>query len=278
MNPKLNFTKLSGLGNDFILFDNREKMFSGEERDFFRKICQRRTSVGADGVILLENSDRADFKYRHFNADGSVAEMCGNGARSICYYAVTHGIAPKSLSFEIHGAIYRATVDGHQVRLTMPPPEKIWPKPGVISEDLLEEGGFVQIGVPHLVVFTSNLDALDVARLGRYYRHHPFFPAGTNVNFVQVLDSQTIRIRTYERGVEGETLACGTGSTAAAIISHLAKGLQPPITVQNPGGDLWFSWENAAFDPIFMQGAVEIIYQAELFQTREAGAAVPNFC
>jgi len=266
MHPKLTFTKLSGLGNDFILFDNREKIFSGEERDFFRKICQRRISVGADGVILLENSARADFKYRHFNADGSDAEMCGNGARSICYYAVTHGLAPQSLRFEIHGVIYQATVDGNQVRLTMPPPEKIGPKPGVVTENILTEGGFVQVGVPHFVVFAENLDTLDVARLGRFYRYHPFFPAGTNVNFVQILDPHTLRIRTYERGVEAETLACGTGSTAAAIMAHLNQGLEPPITVKNPGGDLWFSWENPAFDPILMQGAVEIIYVADLMQ------------
>lgn len=265
MKPKLKFTKLSGLGNDFILFDNRQRWFSGEERDFFRKICQRRTGIGADGVILLEDSDGANFKYRHFNADGSVAEMCGNGARSICYYAVTHQIVPKNLSFEIHGAIYHAAVEGNQVRLAMPPPEKIQTEIGIISEDFLEEGGFVQVGVPHLVVFTPALDAVEVAAIGRKYRYHPFFPAGANVNFVQILDARTIRIRTYERGVEAETLACGTGSTAAVIIANLQKGLEPPVTVKNTGGDLQFTWENPAFDPIFMQGAVEMVFQGELF-------------
>lgn len=259
----MKFTKVTGLGNDFILFDNRNQYFTGEEREFFAKICQRRISIGADGVILLENSQKADFKYRHFNSDGSVAEMCGNGARTICYYAVKNGLVPKTLSFEVEGVIYQAVVLENQVTLKMPPPTEISTHTLQIDEEYLEAGGFVQIGVPHLVVFADDVDLIDVAQIGRHYRFHPYFKNGTNVNFVQLIDNQTIKIRTYERGVEAETLACGTGATSSAIISRLVKNLIPPITVKMPGGTLTINWESN-FKTVFLEGEAAIVYDGEL--------------
>ena len=258
-----NFSKLSGLGNDFILFDNRDVRLTGTESSFFQKICQRRTGIGADGVILLENSIRATFKYRHFNADGSVAEMCGNGARSICYFAVTHRIAPPDHTFEINETLYKAQVQENQIMLTMPPPTEIRKKIDIVTEPELEEGGFVQVGVPHLVVLVPDVQQVDVAGLGFKYRHHPAFASGANVNFVECIDSNTIRIRTYERGVEAETLACGTGSTAAAIIACLKKDCQLPLQVINPGGTLTLNWD-ADFNPVYMIGPAKIVYQGNL--------------
>lgn len=269
----MNFTKITGLGNDFILFDNRHAVLSGEGRAFFREICQRRVSVGADGVILLEASQRADFKYRHFNSDGSDAEMCGNGARSICYYAFVNKIVSAHHSFEVNEAIYEAWVKGNQVKLKMPPPEQIIPELGIVTEAELEEGGFVQVGVPHLVIFSSDVTQIDLMQIGRHYRFHPQFTRGANVNFVQVLDAKTIQIRTYERGVEAQTLACGTGSTAAAIIAALKKGLNPPIQVNNPGGSLQLDWGDN-FNPIYLEGAVKIIYEGRLWNSRDARPCV----
>ncbi len=260
----MKFTKVTGLGNDFILFDNRDQHFSGEEREFFSRICQRRISVGADGVILLENSQKANFKYRHFNSDGSLAEMCGNGARTICYYAVQNGLAPAALSFEVEGVIYEAIVSGNRVTLKMPPPTEISTRTVQVDEKNLESGGFVQPGVPHLVVFTDEVDAIDVTQIGRRYRFHPHFKNGANVNFVQVINEETIRIRTYERGVEAETLACGTGATASAIISHLVKKLNSPILVKMPGGNLTVSWESD-FKKVFLDGEAAIVYYGELY-------------
>ncbi len=259
----MKFTKVSGLGNDFILFDNRNLNFSGEEREFFSKICQRRISVGADGVILLEKSQKADFKYRHFNSDGSLAEMCGNGARTICYYAVKNRIAPSKLSFEVEGVIYEAVVSQNRVTLKMPPPTQISTQTVQVYESFLEAGGFVRIGVPHLVLFTNEVDQVDVFQIGRHYRHHPYFKYGTNVNFVQVIDKQTIKIRTYERGVESETLACGTGATSSAIISQLVKKIFPPVTVRMPGGNLVVNWESE-FQTVFLEGEAAIVYNGEL--------------
>ncbi|MCK5738380.1 diaminopimelate epimerase [bacterium] len=264
----MDFTKLSGLGNDFILFDNRDNHFSGDERDFITEICQRGLSVGADGVILLEESAFADFKYRHFNADGSVAEMCGNGARSICYYAVQQKIAPTQLSFEVEGVLYRARVMGDQVRLEMPPPETLEFNPGIVSEPELKEGGFAKVGVPHFVVFVEDVNRIDVMTLGQKYRHHTYFSAGANVNFVQVLNKNTLRIRTYERGVENETLACGTGSTSAAIIAAQQFQMTTPITVKTNGGDLLLDWK-PDYTPIYLQGPAKIVYEGRLFENNQ---------
>jgi diaminopimelate epimerase len=258
----MKFVKLSGLGNDFILIDNRKQKFSGEEREFFKQICQRRTSIGADGVILLENSRLAHFKYRHFNADGSFAEMCGNGARAVCHYAVAHRIAPSHLTFEVNNRLNEASVDGNLVKIKLSRPEELNLTPGVIGHAGLQEGGFLRIGVPHLVFFVNAIEPVDVATLGRYYRNHTSFQDGANVNFVEVIDEKSISIRTYERGVEAETLACGTGSIAAAIISHLKRKMQPPITVKNTGGNLVVDW-GESFSPLFLQGKTQIVYYGD---------------
>lgn len=259
----MKFTKIAGIGNDFILFDNRNYTFSGKEQALFSKLCQRRISVGADGVILLENSHRADFKYRHFNADGSIAEMCGNGARAICYYAVSQKIAPPHCSFEIEGILHEAVVSKNNVRLKLPSPDAIDTKFKIVTEKFLEEGGFVRVGVPHLVIFVTDLASIDVPGIGRYYRHHARFLDGANVNFTQIIDSNTIQIRTYERGVEAETLACGTGSIAAAIIASQVKNLNQPVTVKNPGGTLQVSWDEN-FSSVYLHGKASIIYEGEL--------------
>ncbi|MBN1352135.1 diaminopimelate epimerase [candidate division KSB1 bacterium] len=259
----MRFTKLTALGNDFILFDNRDSRLTGNEREFYRKICKRRTGVGADGVILLEQSDEADFKYRHFNSDGSEAGMCGNGARSFAYYLVQKGISTNVLQFEIDSVIYRAFVEQISVRIEMPPPREVLTEMNLDVLKPLEFGGFVDVRVPHLVLFSSDIQHLNVNELGKHYRHHQAFPGGTNVNFIQLIDSQTIEIRTFERGVENETLACGTGSVSSAIISALKKGMQPPIKVITRGGPLTVDFKED-LKIIYLLGEAKIVYEGDL--------------
>lgn len=259
----MKFVKISATGNDFILIDNRAQQLSGEENEFFRKICQRRQCVGADGVILLEASDKANLKYRHFNADGGPADMCGNGARSLCIYAVSQKIAPPHLTFEIEQEIHEAWVSGEKVRLRISPPSTFQEELGIVSGEDLEEGGFVILGVPHFIIFTEALESIDVVSVGRRYSYHPLFKNRTNVNFVQLIDVHTIKVRTFERGVETETLSCGTGSTASAIVAHLRKGAKPPVHVRTSGGELKVDWKDI-HDSVFLTGKASIIYEAEL--------------
>lgn len=259
----IRFAKMSATGNDFILFDNRSGQFSGAEQEFFQKICRRRTGVGADGIILLEKSEKADLGYRHFNADGSPAEMCGNGARSLCYYAAIREIAPPNLTFEINKEIHEAWVSGEQVRLRIPPPRTVQGSAGIEPEEGLEEGGFIVLGVPHLIFFAETYESLDVVDIGRKYSCHPLFEKRTNVNFVRPIDFHSIQVRTYERGVENETLSCGTGSTASAIIAHLKKGTQPPVKVLTSGGELEVGWEDFRHS-VFLTGMASIVFEGDL--------------
>jgi len=233
----LTFTKLSATGNDFILFDNRDKKFSGEEHEFFRQMCQRRQGIGADGILLIGTSDKFHFSLTYFNSDGYIGEMCGNGARAAAYYAVTHKLAPDEVGFDVLGVAYRAIVDGDRVKLFMPRPVEIRENPGVIEEPGFQEGGYLNVGVPHYVLFVGDVAKIDVETIGKKYRYHQAFqPWGTNVNFIEILDRSNLNIRTYERGVEQETLACGTGAISAAILAKLQKNIELPVTVHAPAG------------------------------------------
>ena len=214
-------------------------------------------------VILLEESDRTDLGYRHINADGSPAEMCGNGARSLCFYAVSKKIAPSHLTFEIEEEIHEAWVTNKSVKLRLLPPSTIQTNIGITKEKGLETGGFIILGVPHLILFAKSLDSVSVDSLGREFSDHPMFENRTNVNFVQVIDEHTINVRTYERGVESETLSCGTGSTASAIIAHVKKRVASPVDVHTSGGELRVEWEDLHHS-VFLTGLASIIYEAEL--------------
>jgi len=259
---KMKFVKMSATGNDFILFDNRKNLFKGDERDYFHNICQRRFSVGADGVILLEKSNSADFKYRHFNPDGYPVKMCGNGARAICKYAFLNKIAKKSMTFETEEIIYNGWCFGEKVTIDHPKPLSVRTQIGIVEEEWYEEGGFVVIGVPHMIIFSHNIQDIDVYESGQKYRYHPFFNKGTNVNFVEVMDTKTIQVRTYERGIEGETFACGTGAMASAVISHISKGIKTPVTVLTRGGELMVKWDKA-YSRLYLTGGADLIFEGQ---------------
>ena len=267
MKEHVEFYKMTGGGNDFILIDNREgKVDADALRPAIPLLCRHKLSVGADGLIVLERSDKAHFRWRFFNADGSEAEMCGNGGRCAARLAHSVGIAPADLTFETLAGIIRAQVKGKVVKLTLPPPSDI--RLGIslpVGEEEVSVD-FINTGVPHAVLFTPNLQTIDVVGLGRQLRHHEAFqPAGTNVDFIRV-DNGIVAIRTYERGVENETLACGTGAVAAAIIAGLRGLAFSPTTVITRGGEhLTIYYEGGAkVQEVSLEGEVRMIYHGWL--------------
>ncbi|MDZ7344941.1 MAG: diaminopimelate epimerase [candidate division KSB1 bacterium] len=263
MPQSIRFAKLSATGNDFILVDNRHRLFRGDEQELFHRLCRRRVAIGADGILLIEHSKQrlAHFTMRYFNRDGRESEMCGNGARACAYYAVHHGLAPAEMRFEVSGDLYEAAVSGSNVRLRMQKPRDLRLLPGIVEEKNMAEGGFVNTGVPHYVLFVAAVESVEVATIGLAYRRHPAFqPAGTNVNFVATAGPSKIQMRTYERGVEEETLACGTGAVAAAIFAHLQQGMPFPIDVITRGGDLRV-YGDPTLAQLQLEGRVRLVYQ-----------------
>ena len=232
------FWKMHGAGNDFILVDDRDGSFPCDDRDWLVAVAARRTGVGCDGVILIQPSDGADFRMRFFNPDGAEAEMCGNGARCVARLASELGVAAADMRIETQAGLIRAQTDGDQVRLHMTAPV-CWRPRQVLD---LAEGAvaytFLDTGAPHAVVETDDLDGVDVRALGAAIRRHEAFrPAGTNADFISVAGPQSLRIRTYERGVEDETLACGTGIVAGALVAVRAGRVTSPVTVIAASGD-----------------------------------------
>lgn len=265
------FYKMSGSGNDFIIIDNREAVVP--EAQLTRLVigaCRRKMSVGADGLIFIERSDNLDFKWRFFNADGSLPDMCGNGARCAARFAFMHGIADRQMAFETLAGTIEASVDDDSVKIRMTEPRDL--KTGTILE---LEGtptavGSINTGVPHVVMVVDDIEAVAVVKTGRLIRYHPnFAPDGTNVNFVAVDNSGTILIRTYERGVEDETLACGTGNVAAALILAHERGLSSPVVLTTrSGGKLTVHFDEQAgrFQDVFLEGDARVIYRGDLWE------------
>jgi diaminopimelate epimerase len=267
----ITFYKMSGSGNDFIIIDNRNRVVDENNlQDFIAKICRRKMSVGADGFILVQDSDSVDFKWRFFNSDGSQPEMCGNGARCVARFAYLKGIAGSKMYFETIAGIVSAEVKNDRVKIKMTDPADL--KVNYTLE--LENGPLslssVNTGVPHVVVTADNLDDVEVVRLGREIRFHDSYaPAGTNVNFICTGNDNTISIRTYERGVEDETLACGTGSVAAAIIMGCESKCQSPVRVITKGGGslfIYFEIDEDRFHNIFLEGDARVIYKGYLME------------
>ena len=237
------FTKMTGSGNDFVVIDHRERLLAEDEiASFTRAVCRRRLGLGADGIILIERatSPSVHFRWRYFNADGSAGEMCGNGAMCGARFAVRHGIAPASCGFETEAGVVEAEVigAGHSPSVEIRLADAGLPSvPVAISiEGRTNSFAPILVGVPHVVTVVEDADAFangaEFARWSRAVRmHETFAPAGTNVNAIHVIDRHTIRMRTWERGVEAETLACGTGAVASAIVGAVAGLVTPPIAV-----------------------------------------------
>jgi diaminopimelate epimerase len=218
---KINFTKMQGSGNDFVIIEERPALHVARNTSFIKNICDRKFGIGADGVLLLEKSKKADVRMRIFNADGTEAEMCGNGARCCALYYATKN-KKKKITIETLAGCLAAEIDAQSVKLKMTDPLDLRLDYKVEVDGKVYEADYVNTGVPHVVVEVDDLEKVPLKRLGRSIRYHQIFqPAGTNVDFIKVIDSGHIRLRTYERGVEDETLACGTGSVASAIIAVL---------------------------------------------------------
>ena len=263
------FVKMSGTGNDFIIIDHR-KPFIGRESmaEFASLVCRRKFSAGADGLILIEDSDSADFKWLFFNADGSVAEMCGNGARCAARFAYMHGIAPAQMRFETLAGIIEAQVTGINVSVKMTNPEHLQMHREIMVDDEPVLLHTVDTGVPHAVIFVDDIVRTDVCAWGNRIRHHEaFMPAGTNVNFVQEQDG-AFRVRTYERGVEDETFACGTGATACALVAAQLGQAASPVEMITSGGDrltvLFNVKDDGTADNVFLKGSAHVVYKGEL--------------
>jgi diaminopimelate epimerase len=266
----IELSKLSGSGNDFILIDNRAGVVDETRiHDFVVGLCRRRMSVGADGLILIEPPREGhDFRWRFFNADGSAVEMCGNGARCAARFAHLSGIAGPRLSFETDAGVIHAEVDGDRVRIRMPdatvegPPFEI---PLAVGSMTVSR---IHTGVPHVVIPVPDADRIDVVALGREIRwHRAFEPDGVNVNFVSPDGSGGLYNRTYERGVEDETLACGTGSVASALVMSSLNGVRPPVSVRTRSGarlTVGFGGSGGRYSDIFLEGDARFIYKGEL--------------
>ncbi len=231
------FYKMHGAGNDFILVDDRAEKFPAGDAAWIRRISDRRTGIGCDGVLLIQRSASADFRMRFFNPDGSEADMCGNGARCAARLAHEIGAAPARMTIESGAGRLEAEALGERVRLHMTDPRD-WRLGRALEADGQRwPYGFVNTGVPHAVMRVERLDAVDVERAGAAIRYHPdFAPAGTNADFIEIEDASRLRIRTYERGVESETLACGTGIVAAALVAARSGWVTAPVLVVTRGG------------------------------------------
>lgn len=265
----IRFWKMNGCGNDFILIDNREEFLEGDNlRDFVIKVCTRRISIGADGLILIEPSSRAHFRWRFFNADGSEAEMCGNAGRCAARLAVIRKIAPPRLTFETKAGIIEAEVFGRLVKLQMTPPSGLELDVEVAIDGEKHSLDFLNTGVPHAVKFVSEIGSIPVKDLGRKIRFHPRFqPAGTNANFVQPIDHHRLKVRTYERGVEDETLACGTGAIASALLAACRGLVDSPVAVETRGGEIlniYFQRQGDNFPQVFLEGDTTLVYEGLL--------------
>jgi len=270
----MQFTKMQAAGNDFVVINNtlRASRLPAGKAGFAlhqlpllaRKLCDRRFGIGGDGVLILEKSAKCDFKMRIFNPDGSEAEMCGNGLRCLSFFAYKNKIAASLMSVETKAGILSAQVSSNKVKINMLKPSSI--KLGID----ISIGGksykvhHINTGVPHAIVFVDNLDAVNVKELGRALRYHSIFkPKGANVDFVKIKSKGTIAIRTYERGVEAETLACGTGATASAVISGIVKQLQSPVSVSTKGGLLkvYFKKKNNIVTDVFLEGEACVVFE-----------------
>lgn len=264
---ELEFFKMSGAGNDFVAVNNMDAAVPEEERaTLVARWCRRGLGIGADGVLLIEPSSHAHFRMRYYNADGSEGETCGNGSRCIARLAHHLGIAPEKMRFETMAGDYEAEIlKNGEVAVRMTDAHGFRENVRILDEQFEGEVHFINTGVPHVVVFVDDLETYDVFDTGRHLRYHPeFAPAGANANFVRVKDPHNLEIRTYERGVENETLACGTGSIAASIVAARQGLVESPVRVKTASGEIltirFDASENGAGN-VYLQGSAVIVFR-----------------
>ncbi|BDD02640.1 diaminopimelate epimerase [Aureibacter tunicatorum] len=255
---KLKFYKYQGTGNDFVMIDNRDMAIASENVSLVKRLCDRKFGVGADGLILIQPLEGYDFEMIYFNADGTKS-LCGNGCRSAVMFARHLGIVGNKASFMTIDGGLKAQVNDDEVKLGMPDVKKV---------EEIDGDYYVNTGSPHYVAFVDEVKDYPVFEMGRSIRNNEHFApkGGTNVNFVQKLSDHEVFVRTYERGVEDETLSCGTGVTGVVLVCHFAKQMTSPVTVQTLGGTLQISFDYDAngYTNICLQGPAKKVFEGEI--------------
>lgn len=256
---KIKFQKYQGAGNDFVILDNRNNEFSNLGTEQIKKLCDRHFGVGGDGLMMLNNKTGYDFEMLYFNADGNPGSMCGNGGRCMIRYVYNLGIHTYTYKFWATDGVHEAEVDNHWIRLKMND-----------VNGIDEHSSYVTLntGSPHFVKFANDVENIDVVETGREIRYSKkYMPDGINVNFVEGTGEDSIFVRTYERGVEDETLSCGTGVTAAALVSaHNPRGFNK-VDVRTPGGNLSVEFtkvDDTHFENIWLCGPAEFVFAGEI--------------
>jgi len=264
------FYKLCASGNDFIVIFNFDKKISPEEGRFLaKKLCRPKFSIEADGLILLEKprNSKAKFAWRFFNADGSEAEMCGNGARCVSRLVVEKGLFESPFFFETKAGLIYAEVKDKRVKVALTPPKELCLNFIIRTDYDWLMAHFVKIGVPHVVIFWEDIDNAPVEELGKKIRYHEMFqPAGTNVNFVDIVQDgpkRYLKIRTYERGVEAETFSCGTGSASSAYIAYKLGLVKPLVEVLTKSGEI-LTIHIKEEKEIYLEGDTYFIFEGKL--------------
>lgn len=262
------FSKYSGCGNDFILIDDRDGTFPLHEISLIKKICHRRIGIGADGIILLQDSSKADFRMRIINSDGSEAEMCGNGIRCLMKFIQEIGLNIATCKIETQYRTHCVALHDTGISVEMgDPTDYDWNIDLPLPTETLRIHQ-LNTGVPHVVEFVSDIEAINLENRGPLVRNHAiFFPKGTNFNIAQISTYGSISVRTFERGVEGETLACGTGATAVALAAAKVHGLKSPIEISTRSGErLKIYFEMVADHPsqVWMAGPAEKIFSGHI--------------
>lgn len=256
---RVTFYKYQGTGNDFVIIDNRQLVFDKNDTKRIKHLCDRRFGIGADGLILLENHDTLDFKMVYFNSDGNESSMCGNGGRCIVAFANFLGLIGQQTTFLAIDGEHQAVIEDSIVRLHMQDVDHV---------EKYENHVFLNTGSPHHVEINNNLQELNIKALGSKIRYGaPYFEAGSNVNFVSKHSNDNFSVRTYERGVEDETLSCGTGVTAVALAMHaLGETTANDVTLQTPGGKLKVSFKQsvAGYTDIWLQGPAIQVFKGEI--------------
>lgn len=264
----LTFSKMAGGGNDFVVIDNRNGRI-GDASELTRRICTRALSVGADGLILIENTARANVRMRYYNADGSLSEFCGNGTRCAARFTFLNVIAGRRMTIETGAGIVGAEVtDGGSVTLSLPPPHTFRASHPLEVGGRTIQGSSVMVGVPHYVIFLSgDLWRQDIVPLGKAIRRHAGLPNGANVNFVVVRDRQFIEVRTYERGVEAETMSCGSGVVASVAVSALFDKVASPVRILTRSGveyEVSYALDGTDVSEVKLKGDARFVYRAAL--------------
>jgi len=269
MKKQIEFTKMVAAGNDFIVIESSHQVTkSPSHQTLAKKICDRKYGVGADGLLILQKSKVADVKMRIFNPDGSEAEMCGNGARCVALFsAQVHKCKSAKVRIETKVGIIESKVSKEYVKIKLTDPRNIKLDIPIMINNRNIKVNFIDTGVPHTVILVQGLEKIDVVNLGRQIRYHKRFqPAGTNVDFVEVSSNDTIKVRTYERGVENETLACGTGSVASALLYAIRYTLYANcrINVYTKSGEVlrvYFVKAKKGFRDVWLEGRAGIVYK-----------------